>query len=67
MVQESQRPLKCERRMTSPPMPLTFRQFEQEGNFCQHVSLDAFGQVIPGTSSRRYCQQVVLLGSGTAA
>jgi Insertion element 4 transposase N-terminal/Transposase DDE domain len=30
-------------------MPFTVRQFEQEDNFCQHVSLDAFQQVIPPT------------------
>src|SRR5215467_11931624 len=28
-------------------MPFTLRQFEQEDNFCQHISLDAFQQVIP--------------------
>ena len=30
-------------------MPFTVRQFEQEDNFCQQVSLDAFQQVIPPT------------------
>src|SRR5512135_1693538 len=30
-------------------MPFTVRQFEQEDNFCQQVSLDAFHQVIPPT------------------
>jgi hypothetical protein len=30
-------------------MPFTLRQFEQEDNFCQQVSLDAFQQVIPPT------------------
>ena len=39
--------LKCERSMTSHPMPFTLRQFEQEDNFCQHISLDAFQPVIP--------------------
>jgi hypothetical protein len=28
-------------------MPFTLRQFEQEDNFCQQISLDAFEQVIP--------------------
>lgn len=30
-------------------MPFTLRQFEQEDNFCQQVSLDAFERVIPST------------------
>lgn len=28
-------------------MPFTLRQFTHEDNFCQHLSLDAFEQVIP--------------------
>jgi hypothetical protein len=52
MNTEGYRSLKYERSMTSHPMPCTFRQFEQEDNFCQHVSLDAFQQVIPPARAR---------------
>ena len=63
-----------ERSTSSHPMSFTLRQFEQEDNFCQQVSLDAFQQVIPpaqveeglatygpgGTRKRRLTLQAVV-------